>query len=107
MPIYNEDQHSVILRIQTPIILAWFTVLLIGCAPKDKYLNEATGKATQEEIMQKWGTPRDQRTLSTGESVWVYRELWNLGHGAGDECHEYEVTFDMQKVLKRWRSISC
>src|SRR5678815_5264981 len=39
--------------------------------PKQLYLEDATGTATQDEIVHKWGPPQAQRKLSSGESVWV------------------------------------
>lgn len=73
--------------------------------PKQLYLEDATGTATQDEVVQKWGPPQEQRKLSSGESVWVYRETLHGAYGH-EECHAYELTFDAQ-ILKRWNEAHC
>ena len=73
--------------------------------PKQLYLEDATGKATQEEVVQKWGQPLEQRKLSSGESVWVYRETLHGAYGH-EECQAYELIFNDQ-ILKRWNEARC
>ena len=73
--------------------------------PKQLYLEDATGKATQEEVVQKWGQPLEQRKLSSGESVWVYRETLHGAYGH-EECQAYELIFNDQ-ILKRWNEAHC
>lgn len=72
---------------------------------KQLYLEDATGTATQDEIVQKWGPPQEQRRLSSGESVWVYRETLHGAYGH-EECYGYELTFDDQ-ILKGWNDTHC
>ena len=92
------------------IIACIVLVGLLSCRalltpPKQLYLEDVTGTATQEQVVQKWGPPQEQRKLSSGESVWVYREILHGAYGH-EECHGYELTFEDQ-ILKRWNDAHC
>jgi hypothetical protein len=76
---------------------------------EDVYLVQATDHATQTEILQYFGQPTLNHVLDTGGSVWVYR--WEAGaNGARDYspvCREIHLTFDAEKVLRRWGKQRC
>ena len=88
-------------------------IVIVSCAscraliipPKQLYLEDATGTATQDDIVQKWGPPLEQRRLSSGELVWIYRETVHGAYGH-EECNGYELIFDDQ-ILKRWNDAHC
>ena len=93
---------------------ALFATLLVmaGCAlftPKEsRYLQSAQDRATQEEVRQNLGSPRQVSTTPTGEAKWVYevREVepgaQNSWASAGSWCDEYVLTFDSQNILRQW-----
>lgn len=92
--------------------LGGFLVVLIGCSlfvPKETlYLRAAQGVATQEQVRERLGVPREETSTPNGESRWVYevRELepgaQNTWASAGSWCDEYVLTFDRQGVLRAW-----
>jgi len=76
-----------------------------------RYLAQATGSATQEQVAQQLEPPQIERSLDDGETVWEYRytgvsspmllpitEVW---------CVEYRLVFDQQKVLRHWLRKDC
>ena len=84
--------------------------LLSGCTPwRVEYLEEVTGRATQDEITLKLGPPMAERTLSTSETVWLYRYSGASvdQYGGGTWCREYILKFDTQKILKEWNRQKC
>lgn len=92
------------------IIVATTLLLLSSCTPwRSEYLEKVTGRATQDEITLKLGPPMAERTLSTGESVWLYRYTGaDVGqYGGGTWCREYVLKFDTQKILRQWDRQKC
>src|SRR5947208_4733581 len=76
-----------------------------------RYLAQATGSATQEQVAQQLEPPHVERSLDDGETVWEYRytgvsspmllpitEVW---------CVEYRLVFDQQTVLRHWLRKDC
>jgi hypothetical protein len=101
----NPRTVAIMMRLWT---LACFSVLVIGCTSLTaQYLDEVTGKATQDEVRQKLRPPMEERTLSTGESVWQYRETGFSAAKSSNYCQGYNLTFDSQKVLKQWNRLYC
>lgn len=96
----------------------WLTVValtLSGCAWSmpwpARYLAQATGTATQEQVAQQVEPPQVERVLDDGETVWVYRYtsvsspmLLPVTEGW---CVEYRLVFDLQKILRHWRRQPC
>ena len=83
--------------------LVCLTILVIGCAYyRDQYLDEARGRATQEEIMQNWGPPMEERSLDTGELMWLYRFKRYSSVQRTTICDVFELRFDRQRVLQQW-----
>lgn len=83
---------------------------LTACTPwRSAYLKESVGQATQDEVATRLGPPANERILSTGETVWLYRSTGAaVGQSGGSSwCIEYVLTFSTQKVLRRWNRQNC
>ena len=91
------------------IWLAW-TALLISCTPEHQLLLEGeVDHATQEQILERFGSPFYAGRLRDGREVWTYREAgagYSRDMGAGF-CREYVLTFDAQGILRRWERQGC
>ncbi len=71
---------------------------LAGCGlGRSNYLNEAVGKATQQQVRAELGAP-DRSTLKDGgQTVWIYQAcppLW--------VCSAWYATFDEGGMLTAW-----
>lgn len=85
--------------------------LLAGaCTPWiDRYLDAASGHATQEDVSQQLGQPFATHTQQDGGAIWIYR-LTTAGYAGStgsSNCTEYVLTFDHRKVLRTWRIKAC
>lgn len=76
-----------------------------------RYLAQATGTATQEQVAQQLEPPQVVRVLDDGETVWAYRYtgvsspmLLPITEGW---CVEYRLIFDPEKILRHWRRQEC
>lgn len=84
--------------------------LLISCTPERQLLlDEEVDHATQEQIVERFGSPLYVGRLRDGREVWTYRET---GAGYGRDmgvgfCREYVLTFDPQGILRRWERQAC
>lgn len=87
-------------------------VIFLGCTvmtvKETAYLKGAAGNATQDEVRQHLGAPRQVMDALDGTSIWVY-EIRELEPGAqnswastGSWCDEYKLTFDKGGVLRQW-----
>lgn len=83
------------------------TALAIGCTSRDAYLSKVTGSATQDEVRKELGSPKEERSLSNGETMWLYQYTQTESHGMIISCHEYQLRFDAQKVLRQWKGSNC
>jgi len=92
------------------LTLVSLVLMLIGCATSESwqvvYLKTAQDQATQEEVRQRLGPPRQTTPAETGKSVWDY-EYWEHEYGdrirqSGSWCDQYVLTFDSQAVLRQW-----
>jgi hypothetical protein len=85
-------------------------VILSGCAlllPKEsRYLRNAQGEASQEEVSRHLGKPLSATVNPRGEAVWIYQfreqEPGNRWTSTGLWCDEYVLTFDDRAILKSW-----
>jgi len=101
----QPSNEIVMLRLWRLVCLA---VLVIGCTSwRIENLDEVTGKATQEEIRKELGPPVEERSLTTGESVWHYRIERYSTVSRATLCSGYDLTFDPQRVLQRWDHVDC
>ena len=90
------------------VLITAFLSLLIGCASvKDQYLEGATGKATQDEIIQMFGHPTEERESPTGGQVWLYRFNRYSPVANASVCDEYQLQFDVEKILRKWDRFIC
>jgi hypothetical protein len=116
-------------------LVMWGALLLLilamtSCATQATYLRAAVDRATQEEVATRLGHPQEVWALTTGETLWMYRDherLWAywddsgssqrpaglsiVGPGLtvlpGARCTEYVLRFDRQQVLRAWRRQPC
>jgi hypothetical protein len=87
-----------------------FALSVGGCAVfeanEPRFLSHAQDRATQEEVQQRLGSPKLTKIASSGEPVWVYQIYdWQPGNrmtAPGTWCDEYILTFDHERVLRRW-----
>lgn len=94
------------------VLIVWVLIVLIallsGCiSENDKYMRQASGRASQEEIAKKWGAPAEQRSLSTGETVWSYRLKRYSPVENRAVCEGYELKFDARGILQDWNRFYC
>jgi hypothetical protein len=111
-------------------------MLACGGPWRDAYFKKGVGRLTQDEVIEKFGTPHTAKTpVLGGDSVWTYRvpisdrELASvsLSHlsdtvkeasalmGKASEqgpkamlyCYRYTLTFSEQKTLKQWNREEC
>ncbi|MGH7250347.1 MAG: hypothetical protein ACREIK_00655 [Nitrospiraceae bacterium] len=91
----------------------WLVVaglLVVGCslfeAKQATYLRGAQGRATQEEVRERFGPPALINAAQAGESTWVYQirqeQSGSRMTAPGMWCDEYMLSFDSQGVLQRW-----
>ena len=84
--------------------------LLISCTPERQLqLDEDVNHATQEQMLERFGSPLYAGRLPDGREVWTYRETgagYSRDMGAGF-CREYVLTFDAQSILRRWERQAC
>lgn len=87
-------------------------LVCIGCAvmtaKETEYLKRAEGQATQSDVRQRLGAPRQIMQQADGGATWVYevRELepgsQNSWATTGSWCDEYKLSFDKGGVLRHW-----
>ncbi|HET7059424.1 MAG TPA: hypothetical protein VFI05_11845 [Nitrospiraceae bacterium] len=91
-------------------LIVILTLTIGGCVffetNERRFLSHGQGHATQEEVRQRFGSPTLTKTAPSGEPVWVYQIYdWQPGSrvtAPGTLCDEYRLTFDDQRVLRRW-----
>ncbi len=90
-------------------------LMLVSCLPSQwEYLDEATGRATQKDVKERFGAPLRTKALEHEGSLWVYRyEVRSSLVGmrgdmvGGSPCIEYLLTFDGRNVLVYWTRQPC
>jgi hypothetical protein len=88
-------------------------LFLTACGPvpplRSQYLSDVEGKATQDEIEQRFGPPHHTKALENEGSVWTYRfeSAFYTYWGAARSCIQYTLTFNAEKVLKNWDDEEC
>jgi len=91
-----------------PWLITAVISLFIGCTSlKGQYLQDVIGEATQEDIVQQFGPPTEERELPTGGKVWLYRFKRYSPVASSSVCEGYELRFDDQKILTQWNRFSC
>lgn len=89
------------------------SLALLACAPvPDRYLKNNVGKVTQEEVKAQLGDPDHIETLGNGGSHWKYiihvsyATYLTYANRDAETCYSYELTFDAQKVLRKWSEVT-
>lgn len=98
------------------LILAMLLPLIVSaCLPSQwEYLVEANGRATEDDVRNRFGVPVSIKTFEDQSANWTYRyevkTSWLGRRGdmvGGAPCIEYELTFDQQEVLAHWVRRPC
>lgn len=94
-------------------ILIAFAFWASGCAvpPPSGYLGDQVEKASQDEILAKFGEPRSKEEHPDGGEVWTYRYVRSVVMGTGSMgkrlCTEYRLSFDEEGILREWEEQRC
>ena len=91
-----------------PLLSLW--VIAMGCVlfiPRETlYLKSAQDHAGQDEVRQTLGSPTAIASNQVGEVMWIYQvreeEPGSRWTSTGLWCDEYVLTFDRERVLRRW-----
>lgn len=89
------------------LIITCLTV--VGCtSASTRYLQDAKGQATQDDLVQRLGLPHTEKALSNG-SAWAYRSTvaYLDKDGGHSVCGETILTFNDGKVLQDWKNKGC
>lgn len=78
-------------------------VLLTSCGPyRVDYMEDSLRRASQQEIIHKFGHPQRLKRTGNGDTVWEYDF-----QGKGSECASYILTFDPEDELRDWKRKDC
>lgn len=84
------------------------TLLLTACAiGVTAYLDRVVGHATQDDVTQHLGTPHETTAQPEGGSIWTYRSQGYDGFNQESWCREHVLTFDAQRILRKWVRQDC
>ena len=92
---------------RTTVVLMCLGIVVAACGLpwRVQYLQEATNVATQDAVTQRLGPPIAERTLATGQSVWLYQHV--RAYQGTTYCTQYVLTFDQLKILREWKRQGC
>ncbi len=95
------------------LVAGLVSLALLSCAPgPDRYLKSNVGKATQEDVKAQLGPPDHIDTLGDGGARWKYvihvsyATYLTYANRDSETCYSYELTFDAQKVLRKWSEVT-
>ncbi len=92
------------------LALAISAVLTACMGLPDAYFKENVGKATQDEVTARLGSPDHRYALDNGETKWIYiihvstATYLTYANPDAEVCYNYELLFDDKKVLKSWQT---
>lgn len=92
------------------LALVWSAMLTACMGLPDAYFKDNMGKATQDEVTARLGSPDHRYSLETGETKWVYiihvstATYLTYANPDAEMCYYYELIFDEQHVLKSWQT---
>jgi hypothetical protein len=118
------------------LLLIFATLAACGGPWRDKYFKKGVDRLTQEDISDIMGPPHTAKTPALGgDTTWTYRVPYSdkdlnpmdlsgitnaaneaaslIGKAAQDGpkptlyCFRYTLTFNEQKILKRWKREEC
>ena len=96
-------------RMAMPNALVLF-LFLAGCqSTQDVYLAQALDHMTAGEVEQSMGPPSHEQVFNTGQLLWLYRRE-SGGIGGRDftpYCQDLWLTFDGERVLRKWMKQRC
>ncbi|MEW6543921.1 MAG: hypothetical protein AB1411_09965 [Nitrospirota bacterium] len=106
-----KKRRAILGLVMTPVL----ALVLTSCLPWQwDYLVEANGRATQEEIRERFGAPFQTEDFEDRSSLWTYRyevrssPIFRRGDMIGGlPCVEYVLTFDRKKILTYWTRQPC
>ncbi|MFM8552361.1 MAG: hypothetical protein ACKOCD_08670 [Nitrospiraceae bacterium] len=85
------------------------SALLTACMGlPDAYFKDNVGKATQDEVTARLGSPDHRYPMDNGESKWIYiihvstATYLTYANTDAEVCYNYELIFDANNVLKSW-----
>lgn len=80
------------MRARKHVLVFLLPFVLVSCTPwRAEYLEDVKGKANQDAVVMRLGPPTNEKILSTGDAVWIYRYTGAaLGESRGGTwCKEY------------------
>lgn len=85
---------------------------LSACSGGSKYFQDAINQATQDMVGKRYGTAHKTQATVDGGEVWTYFERGSGtasfgGQVRGSGCRAYVLTFDKERVLRRWEQLPC
>ncbi len=93
-------------------VAIFVAVTLSSCTTRlsrqSQYLNEVSGRASQDEVAQHLGAPNNTYTLKSGGQVWSYDDCYGGVSGSdgrvtgGMSCVKFVLTFDEKGILRNW-----
>lgn len=92
------------------VLVTLMGAAILGCTvfqgKETVYLRDAKDRATQGDVRQELGTPRQISSTPTGEAVWLYEireeEPGSRWTSSGMWCERYTLTFDAGGILRHW-----
>lgn len=81
-----------------------------SCSPRPwqvQHFDDAVDHATQEIVVGQLGSPDLVTQGADGGVTWVYRYSRGQDTSALFQCRNYLLTFDAQKILRRWTRTDC
>ena len=97
--------------ITTLVLALTVSAVLTACMGlPDAYFKENVGKATQDEVTARLGSPDHRYALDNGETKWIYiihvstATYLTYANPDAEMCYYYELIFDERHVLKSWQT---
>lgn len=87
-------------------------VIWTDCTGGSKYFEDAINQATQDVVGKRYGSPHKTQATVDGGEAWTYFERGSGTAGFGGQvrgtgCRAYVLTFDKERVLRRWQQLPC
>ncbi|MEW6248106.1 MAG: hypothetical protein AB1555_15535 [Nitrospirota bacterium] len=101
------------------VLIFWLAMLASCALGSEDYLRDSLDLATQNDIVARWGLPAMEQPGADGTTVLTYEYRVNrLIPVCRDipvsdcvrgrqECIAYRLTFDTEKILRRWTKHPC
>lgn len=92
------------------LALVWSAMLTACMGLPDAYFKDNVGKATQDDVAARLGSPDHRYPLESGGAKWVYiihvstATYLTYANPDAEMCYYYELIFDERHVLKSWQT---